>query len=1025
MNREDAVKSHRETETMSARRSRARALAAALAWSSAGTALALGVAMPAHAQVSGASLRGTVKAEGGVTQVTAINVNTGLRRTAAVGANGSYNFASLPTGTYRLELTTPNGVRNTDQFTLNVAQNAVLDFDFSQPDIAEGADDAIIVTGSRLRSMEGGEVGANISQRLIDQLPQNNRNFLAFADLAPGVQFITNASGQSRLQGGAQGSNAVNIFIDGIGQKDYVLKNGITGQDSTQGNPFPQLAIGEYRVISSNYKAEFDQVSSVAITAVTKSGTNEFHGEGFIDFTNQDLRERRPNEIFPTTIPKIRTRDLQFGGALGGPIIKDVLHFFVTYEGKRRVEARNIFPGLDLPVDYFPTEYQSYFGPQNETFDENLYFGKLNFTPTSNDLFEFSVKYRDESGVQINNGIAAFDTRTNAKVEEWRGLARWEHTADTWINDFKVAYEDVSWGPRPVVSGNISLFNATVPNPAPDPGTRTGDILRIGAGSNFQDKGQSGWQVSNDFTYTGLEGHSFKVGVKAKWVKLNTNTQNGLNPVFNYNVDYNPGGGTFNDSIPYRMTFSAPVGDGDPNIKSKNFQFGIYAQDDWEVTDRLTVNLGLRWDYERTPAFLNYAHDPAIAAFVAGEADYTAPDGTVTPAYTNLANADFDIRDFISTGKERKAFKGAWQPRVGFTYALDEDKRFAIFGGYGRSYDRTQFDFIQQELGQGLFAGRTFNFNNPGDTTNVCQPSLTCIPWDPVYLTPEGRADLIADLPPGAGRELRFIKNDLKVPYSDQFSLGARGRFNLLDVEVGYSYVTSKNGFAYILGNRRPDGSFFPPTGSADSPFGFAPSPFGSIILGTNGIETKANTAYFKLTKRYTEFSPWSLDATYTFTDAKENRKFGETFSLDFPSIDDYPFVTATGVRKHRIVIAGTVDIPLGITLSGKFQMASPQYLSEIVGIPGTPPSRTVTSVKAEGNGDLWGYRQMDLSITKYVPLKFFSEETRLRFRLDILNLFNDRNFNSFSGLTGLRNQTNYDIDGLPRTIKLSAGFSF
>src|SRR3546814_18612900 len=76
-----------------------------------------------------------------------------------------------------------------------------------------------------------------------------------------GVQFITGSNGNSRIQGGAQDSRTVNIYIDGVGQKDYVLKNGITGQDSTQGNPFPQLAVGEYRVISSNYKAEFEQVS--------------------------------------------------------------------------------------------------------------------------------------------------------------------------------------------------------------------------------------------------------------------------------------------------------------------------------------------------------------------------------------------------------------------------------------------------------------------------------------------------------------------------------------------------------------------------------------------------------------------------------------------------------------------------------------------------------------------------------------------------------------------------------------------
>ena len=212
------------------RRSRVRAAAAALAWTSGAAAIAIGVAAPAQAQVT-SSLRGTVTAEGGVSQVTIVNVDTGLTRTSTPTADGGYQFASLPPGNYRLEVTTPNGVRRTDEFRLAVAQNAVFDFDLSTPDVSAPGGEEVIVTGSRIRSMQGGEVGTTITQRLIQQLPQNNRNFLAFADLAPGVQFITNGSDQSRLQGGAQNSNTVNIFIDGIGQKDYVLKNGVTGQD--------------------------------------------------------------------------------------------------------------------------------------------------------------------------------------------------------------------------------------------------------------------------------------------------------------------------------------------------------------------------------------------------------------------------------------------------------------------------------------------------------------------------------------------------------------------------------------------------------------------------------------------------------------------------------------------------------------------------------------------------------------------------------------------------------------------------
>lgn len=220
----------------------ARRLAAALAIGVAGGAMSVALVEPAHAQESTASLRGQVTGAQGISEVTAVEVNTGVRRTVAAGAGGNYNFASLRPGTYRLEVTTADGVRTTDSFTLRVAQNAVLDFDLGPQQAGAGQPAAgapaggneIVVVADRIRTMEGGEVGANISLRQIETLPQNNRNFLAFADLAPGVQFVTGANGQSRLQGGAQDSRTVNIFIDGVGQKDYVLKNGVTGQDSTR-----------------------------------------------------------------------------------------------------------------------------------------------------------------------------------------------------------------------------------------------------------------------------------------------------------------------------------------------------------------------------------------------------------------------------------------------------------------------------------------------------------------------------------------------------------------------------------------------------------------------------------------------------------------------------------------------------------------------------------------------------------------------------------------------------------------------
>ena len=166
------------TKTDFVGRSRVRATAAALAWTSGAAALAMGVTPPAHAQQVNASLRGRITAEGGVSQVTAVNVDNGLTRTVATGADGRYQFASLPPGTYRLEVTTPSGVRRTGEFQLLVAQDAALDFDLSAPEIAEAGEDAIVITGNRIRTMEGGEVGVSDLLRCLAILQTGRRQVI-------------------------------------------------------------------------------------------------------------------------------------------------------------------------------------------------------------------------------------------------------------------------------------------------------------------------------------------------------------------------------------------------------------------------------------------------------------------------------------------------------------------------------------------------------------------------------------------------------------------------------------------------------------------------------------------------------------------------------------------------------------------------------------------------------------------------------------------------------------------------------
>lgn len=119
----------------------------------------------------------------------------------------------------------------------------------------------------------------------------------------------------------------------------------------------------------------------------------------------------------------------------------------------------------------------------------------------------------------------------------------------------------------------------------------------------------------------------------------------------------------------------APLaGIGDGAVVADNKQLGIYFQDDWDATDRLTINAGVRWDYEESDAYLDYKTPEAVV--------------TVLRGWRNLDNSGIDVNDYISTGNNRDSFKDAWQPRLGFSYDIGTENNLVLFGGAGRAYDR-------------------------------------------------------------------------------------------------------------------------------------------------------------------------------------------------------------------------------------------------------------------------------------------------------------------------------------------------
>jgi hypothetical protein len=409
----------------------------------------------------------------------------------------------------------------------------------------------------------------------------------------------------------------------------------------------------------------------------------------------------------------------------------------------------------------------------------------------------------------------------------------------------------------------------------------------------------------------------------------------------------------------------------------------------------------VRWDYETnmlndkyvTPAdrvAALFSLEPQAGGVSTGRG--ASPAGIpVAPGQTydqSLALGGINIRDYIADGKSRKAFKGAFQPRIGFSYDIKGDQDAVVFGGFGRAYDRTIANHMLDEV------------------------QKNGVP----------------------GGEIWLVKNDHKMPYTDQFSLGLRKGLMGWNGEVGVNYVRGYNQFNWFGGNRDPQGGWG--NQSPIDPLWGGPQGYGTVILGDFITRTKSASIYFKLDKPYTRSSGWGAAATYTFTDAKTTNKewtddifnwtYGRSSSGFNPSED---------VERHRLVATAVTDriLPWGLLIAGKMTLGSglPYRITDCSRGFGTANGQTGCVSVA---GDTPTFRQFDLSIAKDVTIA----RGQLTFRLDVINLFNTTNYKGYDDWGGgPGNPQNYlggdnahlgvpnDIQSPMRTVKLSMRYAF
>ena len=421
------------------------------------------------------------------------------------------------------------------------------------------------------------------------------------------------------------------------------------------------------------------------------------------------------------------------------------------------------------------------------------------------------------------------------------------------------------------------------------------------------------------------------------------------------------------------------LGAGNPDFTTNNRAVGAYVQDDWSPTQRLQLNLGIRWDYESDMIDNGYVTPPGVRAAL----------DTVVPS------------KYFTDGTQRPPFYGAFQPRVGLSYVLDEGGRWTVFGGFGVYYDRQLYDnvaIVEKYTQQHPDYNFRF-FENPADS------AAGRVRWKDSYLSKQGLLALLASGQTGLP-ELELIANDTKPPKSNQWSFGVRRLLGSYALSATYTGVRSDHGFTYICYNayRNPN-----PTQSPNCFGSPAPGLTGKVFLSSDAVQTWYDAVYLQAQRGYTQASHWGAGLTYTW--AKGTQIGGDLFSFDYRFPTDYPHWPSPGVQRNTIIGNWIVDVPFGVQFSGLLNLGS--------GTPfqiGGPQSRQFPPKQNFILGHAFAFRDIDVRLRKAVP----TAGTQLAdITLEVFNVFDYQNLGCWGGATP--NCIAYGS----RRLQLGAGYSF
>ncbi len=929
---------------------------------------------------------------------------TGALRETHTNDQGEYRFDLVAPGAYTLTISAPGfQTQVVKDLVLAVGQTATNNATLQ---VGQQSEMVTVESTAPLMNVEKTDISTEITPREVEDLPLTGRDFANLAYLAPGVK-IADSYDPTKNRYAILSVNGEN------GRNVNITVNGVDNKDNTVGGPvmqFPLEAIQEFHISTQRFSAENGRSEGAAINVITKAGTNNYHGSLFGYFRNDalDTDEKVANGD-GTSSPQHPSYSRQwFGGSIGGPLKKDKLFAFFAYEREREnqdlEEEATSYTQLLLAKNAGLAAQPAAAIPR--PFYETRYTGRMDYT--INDKNSAYVSYSAQVNNSLNDQSDGTGDLTNGNfTKNYLILSNFTLNSvlsASLVNQFTTGYQ--YW--NNLIASNISAPLVTFPSAS------------FGTNTNVpQQSFQKKWQFKDDISKT-FGKHTLKAGfdyiynpVEGGFFEFSSTLE--IDFAVNPSVILgNPGlypQGFHTPGLVTGMTQAT----GNPYFEVSTKQLGLYAQDDWKVTPRFTVNLGLRWDKDYNMIGLSDVKSSRTYQ------ELVALNSPLSNPYVNKLPHD-DNLDF--------------SPRIGFAYDVSGTGRHVLRGGVGLYYGNVfqNIPLFMEQMSNPTVFQTAISLSSPTDI--VTGTGIQLGNWrygvDPLPVVPPPSTQL------APGSVGRLMDPNYRNPVTEEFNGGyAFAPTPSSVIELDYTFVRGLHENKTINIDQK-----IPINGSCcvrplDAAFAASTQPELASVRDEQSIGRShydgINVSYRRrMTNRF------SINANYTASWAYSFNSGGGSFRNYPPLSTDifayYNFGPSPNDERHHVTVSGIVDLPWGFQFAPILQYGSarPYSLTNSSNTLNTGggtatavvvPSNLPTDFLAfAGNNTaaqncfygLNGYAPGACTIANYDPLRgdpFFELDLRLsktirigeRFRAEIIgqafNVTNRANYgNDFGG---------------------------